>query len=53
MAGVTARFSTYDSAMLLVVLGSLNALVAIISLEVLSPVAQSSVEEATKIQQAQ
>jgi cyanate permease len=43
MAGVTARDSSYASAMILVVLGSLIALIAIISLEVFSPVRHGNV----------
>jgi hypothetical protein len=50
MAGVTARDTTYNSAMILVVLGSLLALVAIISLEVFSPATHSEVAVNTELQ---
>jgi MFS family permease len=51
MAGVTARFSTYDSAMILVMLASVIALAAIVSLEVLSPIERSKVAEDAELQQ--
>jgi MFS family permease len=53
MAGVTARDATYSGAMIVVVLGSLLALIAIISLEVFSPMGHGHVAGATELQQAQ
>jgi predicted MFS family arabinose efflux permease len=53
MSAVTARFSTLDGAMLLVALGSIIAVVAIVSLEVFSPVTHQAVSERTELQQAQ
>jgi predicted MFS family arabinose efflux permease len=53
MSAVTARFSTLDGAMLLVALGSVIAVVAIVSLDVFSPATQRQVSEETELQQAQ
>jgi MFS family permease len=53
MSAVTARFSTLDGAMLLVALGSIIAVVAIVSLEVSSPVTHQAISERTEFQQAQ
>jgi cyanate permease len=43
MRGVTAKFSTYDSAMLLVMLGSLVAVGTIVSVDVFAPVSDTVV----------
>jgi MFS family permease len=53
MSAVNARFSTYDGAMLLVLLGSIVAAAAIVSLEVFSPVTHQPALEETALQQAQ
>jgi MFS family permease len=53
MSAVTARFSTLDSAMMLVVVGSVIAVVAIVSLEVFSPVTYRPVSEKPELLQAQ
>jgi MFS family permease len=52
MGGMTARFSTYDSAIILVLLGSLIAVGAIIILEVFSPVTQNAGSSDTTFQRA-
>jgi hypothetical protein len=52
MGGVSGKSPTYDSAMLLVVLGSLIALVAIISLEVFSPARHSEIAADTELETA-
>jgi len=52
MSAVTARYSTYDGAMLLVVVGSVIAVVAIVSLEVFSPMAHPRISEEPELQQA-
>jgi hypothetical protein len=53
MSAVTARFSTLDGAMLLVLLGSAIAAAAIVSLEVISPVTHQPVSGETERQWAQ
>jgi predicted MFS family arabinose efflux permease len=53
MSAVTARFSTYDGAMLLVLLGSIIAVAAIVSLEVLSPVTHRPASEESELLEAQ
>jgi hypothetical protein len=53
MGGITATFSTYDSAMLLVVLGSLIAVGAIVSLEVFVPARRPEARVDTMVQQKQ
>jgi MFS family permease len=53
MSAVNARFSTYDGAMLLVLLGAIIAAAAIVSLELLSPVTHQPVLGETELQQAQ
>jgi MFS family permease len=53
MSAVTAKFSTLDSAMVLVVAGAVIATVAIVSLEVFSPATHHPVSEESKLQQAQ
>ncbi len=53
MGAITARSTTYDGAMILVVLGSLLAVGAIVSLEVFSPVIHSDESEDTMLKRAQ
>jgi MFS family permease len=53
MSAVNARFSTYDGAMLLVLLGSIIAAAAIVSLEVFSPLTHHPVSGEIELQQAQ
>jgi predicted MFS family arabinose efflux permease len=52
MGGVSATSPAYSGAMLLVLLGSLIAIAAIISLEVFSPARQSEVAPGTELQEA-